>query len=871
MQDQLETLRRQTAGGTFCIVSYCHPDYSWTHHREWHEERYAVSLAEALDLMAEHPDFRFCVEPWIDQIIPFLERCPERVEELAARLNSGQMGVLAFTLTSPRPATAADETFIRNMVHGREQYLALAPEVNLSVMSCPDVGIGHSQLPQLLRLAGARFYRAWRPEAALTEKGIPREFTWRGLDGTEILVSRGAYGGMIGGEYLENWPPADWDKIYEAVAVHEARAGLSLTHARTWWISQGMDDSRPLRAIWGDALMPLVALAEEWNRREQSRLLFTTPQEYAARLAQEQSALPVVEGLIDPVDVAYNSGWLGGRGLWRLRQQLDTALVIAERACALAHAAGVEAADEAALRELWWETIRVASHAQQWAFERDWQWLTTGARWNLRRIQETTARAVQALSGAGRQCGGRRPLVLFNPLPYARAEWIEVPWSQPRLEAGEPVLYDETGAEVDTQVGERIGQNFGDGLAEASAIFRARVPAMGVVTYEIGDRPRRPALPPPENDTLQVEGLTLRFSGRGLQEIRDAETGLEWRAREGSCIGDVRLYEMGHPQVLHTGPITAELSAASGMGAWVLTGPCRWVYRWQGAFHGHMVRQDLILDAGQRYVDLLSRVYSVETTGFFALCLDLPIRGDLHADIPFGVEPRDLRGEPWSLDMRESWQNIERYRRHQFWARSWASVNDGKRAISLITADGDRYWTWDREQGQLRHILYTAATRDLRPGEEWEGWITQDRLALGWHEFRHRLLLHRGDWKSADVCGQSDRLRTPIQAVKPVGDSPPSPLSLRKRGSRSGLEVVPGSVRLSAFYQAGEGYVLRLYESAGEATEARVHLPFAVEEALRVDFNLQPLLGTTGVSLVETAIQVPLNAWEIATVLVKTG
>jgi hypothetical protein len=866
MADRLDAFRRQTAGGTFCIVTYCHPDYAWTHHREWHEERYAVSIAEALDLMAEHPDFRFCVEPWIDQIIPFLERCPERGEELAARLNSGQMGVLAFTVTSPRPATAADETFLRNMVYGREQYRALAPEVELSVMSCPDVGIGHSQLPQVLRLAGARLYRGWRSEAALSEKGVPREFVWRGLDGTEILVSRGAYGGMTQAADFQPWPPEDWDNFAEGMYRDQFHYALALTQARTWWVSQGMDDSRPLRGIWGDELMPLVEATHEWNQREPSRLVFATPQEYAARLGEEQAGLPVVEGVIDPVDVAYNSGWLGGRGLWRLRQQLDTAMVIAERACALAGARGMAAVGPEELGEMWWETIRVASHAQQWAFERDWQWLTTGARWNLRRIEETTARAVQALSGAGRRCGARRPLALFNPLPYARDEWLEVPWSQPRLEAGEPALYDETGAEAETQVGERIGQNFGEGLAEASAIFRARVPAMGVVTYEIGDRPRRAAPAAPEQDTLEVAGLTVRCSGRGLQEISDAETGIEWRAPEGSAIGDVRLYEMGYPQVLHVGPITAELSAAAGHGAWVLTGPWRWVYRWQGAFHGHMVQQDITLDAGRRYVDFLSRVYSVETTGFFALCLDLPISGELHADIPFGVEARDLSGEPWSLDMRESWMNIERYRRNQFWARSFASVSDGERGISVITADGDRYWTWDAQRRELRHILFTPVRDDM---QDWEAWITKDRMALGWHEFRHRLLLHQGDWKAADVCGESDRLRTAIQVVRPLGPVGRGLVPRPPAGDQ--VLVTPSNVRLSAFYQAGEGYVVRVYESAGKETEAEVRLPFAVAEARKVDFNLEPLGGTTGVSPAEGGVRIPLRRWEIATILLRTG
>ena len=61
------------------------------------------------------------------------------MEELRERLNSGQMGVLAFTLTSPRPVYASEETFLRNMILGRETYLAFAPRwVGSAMAKCPE-------------------------------------------------------------------------------------------------------------------------------------------------------------------------------------------------------------------------------------------------------------------------------------------------------------------------------------------------------------------------------------------------------------------------------------------------------------------------------------------------------------------------------------------------------------------------------------------------------------------------------------------------------------------------------------------------------------------------------------------------------------
>jgi hypothetical protein len=878
MSDQVDQFRQATAGGTICLVPYCHPDFAWTHHREWHEERYAVSICDALDLMAAHPEFRFCVEPWIDQVIPFLERCPDRVEELRERLNSGQMGVLAATLTSPRPIYAMEETFLRNMILGREQYLAFAPQADLSTMACPDVGIGHSQMPQVVRLAGASLYRGWRSGAAFDAKGVPAEFVWRGLDGTELLTSRGCYGGLVSGEPFAEGVSADWEKLVEDLAGDELNNGLRPDGARVRWLAQGMDDARPLRSWPEDALLPFFELAEEWTRRESSRMIFATPGEYARLLADEN--LPVWEGVIDPVDVAYNTGWGGAHGLWRLRQRLEVAMVLAERAAALGTVLGVAGAPgPEELRRLWWEAVRLADHAQQWVFTQDFAWLTTGARWHLREAEAVTQSVISALAGAGQTAEGRRPLVLWNPLPYEREELVEVPCVQPRLDAPGYALYDETGAEVAFQVGEAVGEAWGGKLVEAPLVFRARVPALGVAVYEIGDGPAQAAPAAPEKDLLTNGPLTLRFSPRGLQEITDAATGLHWLAPEGGCLGDVRLFEMG-PGPLGVGPISADLGGSAGMmlnsldeatgdrpvlpgaggGGWVLTGPTRWVYRWRTEFHGHRVIQDVIVDQGARHVDFLSRVYAVKAQAFWAFCLDLPFAGALHADIPFGVEPRDLRDEPWAMDLPFSVNNIERLRRHQFWARSFASVSDGARGISLITVDGDRYWTWEESARQLRHLLFLQT-----PGTDqgWESYINHEREGEGWHDFRHRLMLHDGDWQTGGLCAESDRLRLPLQVVKPLG--PP-----RERLIPAGAQLIlaPETVRLSAFYAAGEGYVLRLYESAGQATEAVVELPCAAQSAVKTDFNLQPL-ETEPATVAGRTLRVPLRAWEIATVLLR--
>ena len=857
MNEESLELREKAAGGTFCIVPYCHPDFAWTHHREWHEERYAVSTCEALGLIREHPDFRYCMEPWIDHVQPFLERCPDRVDELRERLNSGHMGVKAFTLTSPRPVSCGDETFLRNMILGRRKYREFAPHAELTVMACPDVGIGHSQMPQVAKLAGATMYRGWRSDSAFSFKGVPRDFIWRGLDGTDLITSRGTYAGLIWGKVIPDDFETRWDEVVEGLFSAELARSMDCSSLKTWWVSQGMDDARPLRGLPSDELLPLFDFMKVWNRGEDSTMVFATPNEYRARLEQED--LPVWEGLIDPVDVAYNSGWHGQRGLWRLRQELDAALNVAERACALAKLSGAEdVAGPERLEELWTESVRVASHALQWVFERDWEWLLSRANYALREIKEEGQKAASRLVSAGRRSNARRPLVLFNPLACPREEIIEVPWVQPRQDAGGHTVHDAEGHEVPVQLGEPDGETWGR-TVESPLIFKAEVPALGCAVYHVDDGPATEPPSAPEDGLVDNGALALRLSGRGLQEVTDHASGVVWKAPLGSGIGDCRLFEMG-PGVLHIGPITGELSGETGQGSWRLTGPARWLYRWECEFHGQRVKQDLILDKGSRHIDFHTRVFCSGANGFFALCFDLPIRGKMHVDVPFGVEPRDLADEPYAMSMPSSFNNIERHREHQFWARSWTSVSDGEKGVALITGDGDRYWIHDAATGRLRHILFTP----LRDEDEgWEAWTTKERLALGWHGFRHRLVFHNGDWSEADLCGASDRMRVPLEAIKPLGperEPLPSPAS--------SLSVSPSTIRLSAFYESPEGYVLRLYESSGEATRGTVQLPTRFRDAVRTDFNLEPLEAP--VELQGDELTVPLRAWEIATVLLKT-
>src|SRR5260370_41926004 len=113
------------------------------------------------------------------------------------------------------------ESQIRDIVIGRRLFRRLAPGANLDVMTHNDVTPGSSQMPQILTKGGYRYYRLHRPDEALTAEGVPRDFVWIGLDGSELLASRGFACGFMYADSLPDDFAAHWEQAVKTFYQHE--------------------------------------------------------------------------------------------------------------------------------------------------------------------------------------------------------------------------------------------------------------------------------------------------------------------------------------------------------------------------------------------------------------------------------------------------------------------------------------------------------------------------------------------------------------------------------------------------------------------------------------------------------------------------
>ena len=204
----------------------------------------------------------------------------------------------------------------------------------MSLFHSVDIAIGCVQMPQILRLAGFEYYRAWRPHGPMNALGIPHQFLWRGIDGSEIVVTRGKYG-YVGSA---DAPPVryeqeDWDTVVAWLYEDHFRDQVICDRSPTdhLWLTQGYDDARPLTIARADIPFDVIGLVSKWREMERdTNIRWCTPLEYSQAVAAQRERLHVVEGVLDAADCGYNMGNSGSYGLWRWRQANDRRMVEAE-------------------------------------------------------------------------------------------------------------------------------------------------------------------------------------------------------------------------------------------------------------------------------------------------------------------------------------------------------------------------------------------------------------------------------------------------------------------------------------------------------------------------------------------------------------
>lgn len=862
--------RERLAGREIWLWHYMHSDWQWEQSRHWHEERYALAVSEALDIMQTDPEFCYFFDNVSEFYAAVSQRLGSRLPELEQRVAEGRIRLASGQVANCRPTQTADETYIRNIQLGLDYFRTHLPPTDLSLFHSVDIAIGGVQMPQLLKQLGFQYYRAWRPHGPLNALGIPQQFHWQGIDGSRILVTRGSYGGWLGDAPI-NDAAADWDSVvawlYDAFFHDQVLRDRSCSDHL--WMIQGADDSRPLRNWRADKPEDVRQFVATWRDRENVPIHWCTPLEFSAAVAEQADRLPVVEGVLDAADCGYNMANHGANGLWMWRQMNDRRLLEAEWWAAHAQAAAGYAAPSAELKRLWWQHCTYQAHAQDHGFAADWDFLVDRARdvkYQAARIEESALAAIVAAAGGGT----RTTRYIFNPLPWPVEADVTVYHACATAGVESLTATDEQGAALDQQqLREFRHSRFGGSINDEDRLIRITVPPAGYRRVEIVESSEKPAVQPalPAAETVETDSLRLVYRDHALREVHDLASGRTYAAREGSPWPGLFYHVLDHQDWICAGPELRRERFTPESSQWLQTGPLRWHHRSIGTLGPYAAWLDTIVADRGRELQVTVRLdghwETPPVTGFATLLADVKAGGEMTVDTPFAVEPRDPDHDVYVGDILPDREHlgitdqIERLRPGVFWGRSWADWSGEHQGVTLISVDGCYYWF--KEPDQFGHVLLRGV--ELKEGT-WEAFCPASLTGAGTHTFRYALRFHDGDWRQADPQRRSLELRYPPLVVR--ADHPSA--ATLPGGSHSFLSV-EGPALLSAYYADGDANILRVYEYTGQGGDVTVTLDRTPTIAQAVELSGQP--ADTPVALEGREIRLHLRPWQIATLRLR--
>lgn len=873
------------------LIPYMHTDYAWTNSRNWHIWRYIYGYKRALLLMREDPEFTYVLDNLHHSFSAFRKYCPELFEEFRTRVKEGRFVIANGGYALARPNYSGDEAYVRNIVEGRRGFSSLLdiPETESRFFFNADTAIGHSQLPQILSLTGNRYYRANRPAATMNRKGIPRQFVWKGLDGSEVIVARGEYGGLFVTDRLDR--SRDLDRDWEEISAEYwgiEKENASNSDSDKLMLFFGCDDVIPGCNLI-DRPVPYREFIAVWNRRRKSKMMLSTPGRYFARLEEERASLPVVNGVLDHCDLSYNIPYKGRDSMWYRRRMLERQILRLEYLRSMLCDLG-ERREDGDLKELWLALFCISGHAMEFLLTEDYKKAAEAGDEALLRagrlIAETEERISDLIVNRGDADRRITEYTVINPIPEAREEIVKLHVTTPHG-LNSLSLTDTEGRELPFQITEVYiaDKAYECECNAADLLTSVKLPPSGYITVTAG---------PGREGSLRLPDEQIRagasLSSDGEEETVVVDTGKLLAAfRKGELVslernGKRSIGSFGKPRFSEFRQKSAGWATIWGDAdefefrpkEWGLVqrGPLRWVYRVKGELRTADVQLDIILNYGSARIDYAITLDCARNEGIFTVSFPCDPDTELYADIPYGVEHRDLSEEP-SAERQGNIGNPDDYFywesawRGQFFARNFALFRKDGWNTALISDTCGIYYSLRRDFGTVSLLLQGQLDlneKSDRRGDNWVKMISPSFTGVGKNEYRFSLCLFEESDREELFC--SAARETALLHFKPSavaqfgfpssGVLPPCASVLSHDG---------GNAVIKACYEENGERVIRGYEASGQAGRIRLKTAGWFTQAYKADLLGNPIGAPLEMNDGETVF--PVGKWEIFTIRMK--
>ena len=323
-------------------------------------------------------------------------------------------------------------------------------------------------------------------------------------------------------------------------------------------------------------------------------------------------------------------------------------------------------------------------------------------------------------------------------------------------------------------------------------------------------------------------------------------------------------------------------SASAPERGWILNGPLGAPLSWEldtetvltrrgtlveeiasvASLRGATIRRVVRLVRGVRRIELDVEIDATERQdGVFQVIVPFDFGGRMVAGIPFGAEPRgDFGSEVFRGEFF-----VQGYP-NSFYASRWVDYSDADRGVTFAAPHGAfTGYDFDPDTRTLAFSLLRQRSTDATH----RGAGTPHMLGLGRHRFTMALVPHDGSWERAGTSRDALEVHNPLAAeVGPVTRQP-------GQGGGSDVEewsavvVTPDTIVLSAARQASRNvWEVRVYESTGRETKAKLVFGHGVVSAMITDFMGEPLTGAEPVRVNGKTARFVVRPWQIVTLRV---
>ena len=741
---------------------------------------------------------------WVEQMDPLL------FERVKKHVSTGRWSVVGGEWVEPDCNLPSGEAVCRQLLYSQRYFkktLGRPASIGYNVDSFGHAG----SLPQLLTKAGLRAYVMMRPQQH--ERDIPVSlFNWRGIDGTELPTYRIPIAYTTG-------QSADHT---EAEVVRERATSL---------LERAGAEKRPLMFFFGvgdHGGGPTRAAIEELRELEATdpgSLVLSTPAQYFdVALGAGSMPLETVEGDLHMHAVGCYSvvAWMKA-----FNAQAERALVEAERMAALAElATGRPMNVNEELASAWARVLFNQFHDSLGGT------CTAEVHDQLREFygyalaiaDDVTTRATQITSTnvdtwveeAARADRFRSlrpyvehypvPVVVFNPLSWD----VQVPVLLPHQAS---VVTDNANHAVPVQP-----VPSGEGTRYATRpLALVALPAGGYrlfwpTTTAPEPRPTRNPLgassgnqSPPAAMTASSTKLSNGALEVGIDEATGAVTGLtdaagrRWFGAEGlrPVVLDDPSDTWSHGVIRYEGQEgPCEFISASPVEDGPLRATVRLAYRWQNS----LIYEDLYLLAGDGALGIRLLVDWHEKHQLLKLVVPVAGAGpQAWVSLPYGAISRPSDGRE---EVMHRWVDVE-------------AQNGGLACISDVT------YGYDLADGRLR-LTVLRSPRWADHGASWphDRGIESSYTDQGAHRVSLLVMPHDGNWATAGVPRRAEEHCTNFRAVTETWHQG----TLGRAYAATVVE--PDNITLPVLKRAedGTGWVARVVEVAGQATDARIRI-----------------------------------------------